>query len=264
MGAITGLLTGIRMKKSSPLHVSSILCRLSFLGKTHARSPKYPHKPAVCLHNDVQTCYTNEKAGPFFSRCPPRSLPLLVRRLSILFRGDGDASLGPQYDPSLECHNAEDRSKLIRCHSQGESHLHPPQSSSRTRLSHLSHRSGSKPALQMDRKACSAPSSTSSRPTAYLVSTAAYITPSQRRFISLHLHPRPVTQPPPQPQLTSPAALRLPPPPTNLLDHALWNLLRAKRPLHHRAHLTQAPLPNRHSLHLRLPRRHRRKPRGRP
>lgn len=55
-------------------------------------------------------------------------------------------------------------------------------------------------------------------------------------------------------------ALRLPPPPDNLLHHALRHLLRAQRNLHDRSFLPFSPLLDRHCQHLRLPRRHSRQP----
>lgn len=60
--------------------------------------------------------------------------------------------------------------------------------------------------------------------------------------------------------LKSPPALRLPPPPINLLHHPLRRLLRTPRNLHDRALLALPPLPNRHGQHLRLPGRHSRQP----
>lgn len=77
-------------------------------------------------------------------------------------------------------------------------------------------------------------------------------------------HPSPAFAAPSTSKLSNLAksapALRLPPPPNNLLHHALRHLLRAQRDLHDRSLLPLSPLFNRHGQHLRLPRRHSRQP----
>lgn len=55
-------------------------------------------------------------------------------------------------------------------------------------------------------------------------------------------------------------ALRLPPPPINLLHHPLRHLLGTQRSLHDRALLPLPPLLNRHGQHFRLPGRNSRQP----
>lgn len=74
-------------------------------------SPQTPHsllspKPAECPQRHV-LIWNEQEEGPQHTVRPPHPLPFLVWRLSIMLRGRGDTSFGPEYERKTFVKNTE-------------------------------------------------------------------------------------------------------------------------------------------------------------